>query len=222
MMAARPKYNRAYRIEEIRESIPFGYLIKFPDAMTAAQMQAIPKVTIAEKQFALRTQCAVCFCYFVSDEIDIRKLPCNHFYHEKCIFPWLQENASCPTCREPLINQEDEDFEDAIRAHFEMLTRDLLCHLALSCLEDTSDNTSAESDIDWDMSDTETQSEQRSRSSNTDSVQTSFRISSGVVVPRRAAALRAASLIKQMYRPRRAQNAPKNVIRRSARQSKRK
>lgn len=40
----------------------------------------------------------------VEFEIDeeIRKLPCNHVYHLKCIDDWLLRSFTCPSCMEPV------------------------------------------------------------------------------------------------------------------------
>lgn len=110
-----PRYNRAEYIESIRNRIPLGDLIKFPEAMTRAQLQEIPMATITTEHIGLQTKCAVCFLYFTLNEVNVRKLPCDHMYHENCIFPWLKENPSCPICRSQLVNDADENFEDAIR-----------------------------------------------------------------------------------------------------------
>ncbi len=108
-------YNRATRIEELRNSIPLGYLLQFPPAMTQAQLQEIPIGTITIEHEKSQIQCAVCFGDFKLNETNVRKLPCSHMYHMHCIFPWLKENPSCPTCRESLVKQEDEDFESVIK-----------------------------------------------------------------------------------------------------------
>lgn len=107
--------NRVNRIADYRSRIPLGELIDFPPAMTHAQLQEIPKAIINKEQADSLIQCAVCFHEFKLNEDDVRKLPCNHMYHDKCIFPWLQTNPSCPMCREQLPNQNHEGFEDAIR-----------------------------------------------------------------------------------------------------------
>lgn len=51
--------------------------------------------------------CAVC-----KDEISVgvgvRKLPCSHYYHGDCIFPWLAIRNSCPICRYELPTDDLE------------------------------------------------------------------------------------------------------------------
>lgn len=81
-------------------------------AMTQEQLNAIPVATITSEQCEAQLQCAICFEDFVLNENEVRKLLCNHFFHEKCIFPWLRNNASCPVCRTSLVpNQSDSDEE---------------------------------------------------------------------------------------------------------------
>ncbi|KAF1001679.1 uncharacterized protein LOC141713617 [Apium graveolens] len=46
-------------------------------------------------------ECAVCLEHFKSSE-DLSFLPCAHRFHSKCLLPWLQENAHCPCCRNPI------------------------------------------------------------------------------------------------------------------------
>ena len=45
-----------------------------------------------------KTQCSVCWEDFVLSE-EVRKLNCDHIFHEKCIFPWLELHGTCPICR---------------------------------------------------------------------------------------------------------------------------
>lgn len=43
--------------------------------------------------------CNICMETYKIDE-KLKKLPCNHFFHEECIKAWLcQEKTSCPVCR---------------------------------------------------------------------------------------------------------------------------
>ena len=54
--------------------------------------------------------CAVCKEEFNTDEICLI-MPCNHFFHEGCLIPWLKLRNSCPLCRFELPT-DDEDFEN--------------------------------------------------------------------------------------------------------------
>jgi len=46
--------------------------------------------------------CSVCSDGFRKGE-KIRKLPCKHIFHDKCIMPWLDQNSTCPNCRFNLL-----------------------------------------------------------------------------------------------------------------------
>lgn len=67
--------------------------------MTETQLKEIPEATVSEKQIEDQLSCTVCFEDFSMNEKEVRKLVCNHLFHEKCIFPWLRYNANCPICR---------------------------------------------------------------------------------------------------------------------------
>jgi E3 ubiquitin-protein ligase RNF115/126 len=53
--------------------------------------------------------CSVC-----KDEFEISQtilnLPCKHCFHDECIYPWLKERNSCPTCRFELPT-DDPDYD---------------------------------------------------------------------------------------------------------------
>lgn len=76
-------------------------------AMTEEQLQGIPKVTITEEQVRNELMCSICFEDFQTNESEIRKLQCEHLFHEKCIFPWLKNNATCPVCRTELADSRE-------------------------------------------------------------------------------------------------------------------
>lgn len=49
-------------------------------------------------------QCVVCLNYvpegtIASPKRFLKKLPCGHAFHIKCINEWLFKHISCPTCR---------------------------------------------------------------------------------------------------------------------------
>jgi|UniRef100_A0AC35G746 E3 ubiquitin-protein ligase RNF11 len=46
-------------------------------------------------------ECAICMIDFEPEE-EIRRLPCNHVYHVKCIDDWLIRSFTCPSCMEPV------------------------------------------------------------------------------------------------------------------------
>uniref|UniRef100_T1JEP0 E3 ubiquitin-protein ligase RNF181 n=1 Tax=Strigamia maritima TaxID=126957 RepID=T1JEP0_STRMM len=43
--------------------------------------------------------------------IQLKKLPCKHFFHVECILPRLKNTSSCPVCRLELPT-DDPEYED--------------------------------------------------------------------------------------------------------------
>ncbi|KAG2376261.1 hypothetical protein HKW66_Vig0155850 [Vigna angularis] len=64
--------------------------------------------TLLKKSTVSRTECCCCICL---DEFDLNAecytLPCQHFFHQKCITPWLRTNQTCPMCRQNLRTLKD-------------------------------------------------------------------------------------------------------------------
>ena len=60
-------------------------------------------------EFGGENTCSVC-----KEDFDIGNkimdLPCNHYFHEECIMPWLNQHDSCPICRFEL-KTDDDDYE---------------------------------------------------------------------------------------------------------------
>ncbi|KAK7278583.1 hypothetical protein RJT34_23615 [Clitoria ternatea] len=53
------------------------------------------------------TSSSCCICLMDYKESDLlRVLPgCGHFFHAKCVDPWLRMNFTCPVCRRTLVHQ---------------------------------------------------------------------------------------------------------------------
>lgn len=82
-----------------------------PPPVSQRKLAEIPKFAITAEHTT--TQCSICFDEFKLAEIDVRKLPCSHLFHEKCIFPWLRQSGTCPVCRASLNQPGDEPEPDA-------------------------------------------------------------------------------------------------------------
>lgn len=50
--------------------------------------------------------CPVCHEDFVEGE-RLKKLHCNHIYHNDCISVWLKKEKKCPFCKEEIIVEEN-------------------------------------------------------------------------------------------------------------------
>jgi len=52
-------------------------------------------------------------CIFCQDEYKegdrVRSLPCKHAFHADCVDEWLRENSTCPMCKKPVVEDEDEE-----------------------------------------------------------------------------------------------------------------
>ncbi|XP_014253516.1 E3 ubiquitin-protein ligase RNF126-B isoform X2 [Cimex lectularius] len=81
-----------------------------PPPLAKEKINEIPTTVITKEQADINLQCSVCWEDFKVDE-PVRKLPCEHVYHENCIIPWLELHGTCPICRKTLI--EDGRAEDS-------------------------------------------------------------------------------------------------------------
>lgn len=54
--------------------------------------------------------CPICLGDFVIGDT-VRLLPCKHQFHRGCVDQWLMVNATCPSCRAPIIPESGDDKE---------------------------------------------------------------------------------------------------------------
>lgn len=53
------------------------------------------------------TTCPICLQVYKSG-IDLRILPCGHYYHNRCVDEWLRIATNCPLCKAPIsLNHDD-------------------------------------------------------------------------------------------------------------------
>ncbi|XP_021935022.1 E3 ubiquitin-protein ligase RNF126 isoform X1 [Zootermopsis nevadensis] len=81
-----------------------------PPPLAKDKIKEIPVVVITQDQVGKSLQCSVCWEDFRLDE-PVRKLPCEHVYHENCIIPWLELHGTCPICRKSLGDEGLEDHQ---------------------------------------------------------------------------------------------------------------
>ena len=53
-------------------------------------------------------ECSICHEQLMQD---VNVLPCSHRFHNECIEPWIISHNSCPICRAPIVEPEEEDEE---------------------------------------------------------------------------------------------------------------
>lgn len=58
--------------------------------------------------------CVVCTDEYCSGDT-LRALPCSHYFHARCVDPWLQSRGTCPTCRMKISCQNREEIEKALK-----------------------------------------------------------------------------------------------------------
>ncbi|CAP70313.1 uncharacterized protein PODANS_3_3960 [Podospora anserina S mat+] len=58
-----------------------------------------------------KAECTICIDEFkMGDEVTV--LPCSHWYHGECVVLWLKEHNTCPICRKPIENREENNAGD--------------------------------------------------------------------------------------------------------------
>lgn len=46
-------------------------------------------------------ECCICLTKYVNEE-EVKKLPCSHLFHLKCVDQWLRIISCCPLCKHEL------------------------------------------------------------------------------------------------------------------------
>ena len=70
-------------------------------------IEQLPEFIIDEESQELNSEgnmCPICLSEMVVGET-ARKLRCDHMFHKQCVDEWLRVNASCPTCRKRIIDE---------------------------------------------------------------------------------------------------------------------
>ncbi|KAL9246380.1 hypothetical protein vseg_019922 [Gypsophila vaccaria] len=76
-----------------------------PAARSAVEM--MPRVEVREGDEVEERECVICL-----EEMRVmKKMPCQHVFHEECIVKWLGIHGTCPTCRFKMPVDDDVDGE---------------------------------------------------------------------------------------------------------------
>lgn len=75
-------------------------MIKYHQIMSSLQTQ-YPDVTPQELETCNDSTCIIC-----REEMTtaVKRLPCGHFFHFKCLKSWLERQQVCPTCRKSVLD----------------------------------------------------------------------------------------------------------------------
>jgi len=75
---------------------------KVSRGLTIEDIKKIPKLVYKKKPHQTEETCSICFTE-VEVGVKVRKLPCCHEYHSKCIKQWLVNEKSCPICKKEVV-----------------------------------------------------------------------------------------------------------------------
>jgi hypothetical protein len=84
-----------------------------PKAPPPASKDSLSQLTsgrAGSRKALLKEKCVVCADQFKPSDT-YSQLPCNHVFHQACLFPWLQSTNTCPICRFELPT-DDAKYEE--------------------------------------------------------------------------------------------------------------
>ncbi|KAF0935511.1 hypothetical protein E2562_034302 [Oryza meyeriana var. granulata] len=76
-----------------------------PSPASQLVVESLPEATLSEEEAS--RGCAVCKDCFASGQL-VAMLPCKHYFHGECIWPWLAIRNTCPVCRYQVRTDEAE------------------------------------------------------------------------------------------------------------------
>ncbi|KAF3642537.1 putative pathogenesis-related protein 5-like [Capsicum annuum] len=85
-----------------------------PPPAPSSAIDTLPGIVLSPNHLENDSVCPVCKDEFEVG-IEVKELPCNHFYHSECIVPWLRLHNTCPVCRYQLqgfsnINEDQNGY----------------------------------------------------------------------------------------------------------------
>ncbi|XP_035224570.1 uncharacterized protein LOC118197171 isoform X2 [Stegodyphus dumicola] len=93
-----PDLNNA-AANDVDENMFADYLNSRVDKQTARKrIKSLRTIAVSKSHIRKGIQCTVCLEDFHLRQ-KVKSLPCKHFYHKRCITPWLATNNTCPSCR---------------------------------------------------------------------------------------------------------------------------
>lgn len=81
-------------------------------SLSKNEIKSLPTVNITQEHIESGLQCTICIDNLNLGE-KVKLLPCNHYYHEKCITPWLKKQAICPNCRKQIKIKSSQKFSNS-------------------------------------------------------------------------------------------------------------
>lgn len=83
---------------------------------TKSQISSLQVVRFSAKTCdAEEASCAICLSTF-QDGNTLRRLPCGHHFHRRCVDSWLHHNKVCPLCMHAVDKECKQEFEH-FKAH---------------------------------------------------------------------------------------------------------
>lgn len=74
------------------------------------ELKKIKYGSFIKKAKEKQEDCSICLEKFKKTRM-IYLLPCDHYYHIKCISSWISQNDTCPSCRVPIIQNSAFNFQ---------------------------------------------------------------------------------------------------------------
>ena len=80
---------------------PFSRPGASPEMLDSLETSKFSETAAAKKarEEQEELQCSICLCEFEGED-DVRRLPCNHYFHKGCIDGWLRISRVCPMCNQ--------------------------------------------------------------------------------------------------------------------------
>ncbi|KAF7852121.1 hypothetical protein BT93_L0517 [Corymbia citriodora subsp. variegata] len=87
------------RSHSLLPAVDGGYSIATTLGLDEATLGSFPKLLYSQAKAAGSSCCSICLSEYKERDV-LRLLPdCGHYFHSKCVDPWLRMNPSCPNCR---------------------------------------------------------------------------------------------------------------------------